>query len=194
MFGEREQMHGLLFKLLNFQLGQREPSFWMLFGSIRQDLDRLFWCFAAQPWMGAPDDFDEDQFLESFEEAGTTSIQLWRPGTLARYADQFAEEYIQLWGIEPTQDNPSQLAARYSASGWDAEVVQQYARVWLIYTDSTCWEIYSRHARLLEQTRQHLRNQSWVEVYESAADARATAFGAAGLSEVWAALVGEYPS
>ena len=53
-------MHGLLFKLLNYQLGRREPSFWMLFGSIRQDLDRLFWCFAAQPWMGAPDDFDED--------------------------------------------------------------------------------------------------------------------------------------
>jgi hypothetical protein len=178
-------MDGLLLKLLHDQLGQPEPTLWKVFGSIRQDLDRLFWCFAAQPWMAAPDDFDEDQFLESFEEKGTTSIQLWRPGTLARYADQFAEEHIQLWGIEPTQDDPWQLAARYSASGWDAEVVEKCASVWLIYTDSTCWEIFARKKSDLARAGETLKGKPWVEVYESDSEQRCRTFGIAGLSDVW---------
>jgi hypothetical protein len=181
-------MRGLLLKLLHHPLGQPEPPFWRLFGSIRQDLDRLFWCFAAQPWMAEPDDFDEDQFLESFEEKGATSIQLWRPGALARYADQFAEEHIELWGIEPTQEGPSQLAARYSASRWGVEIVRQYARVWLIYTDSTCWEIFARPKNLLGRVGEALKGKPWVEVYPGDSEQRARAFATAGLSDVWQAL------
>jgi len=178
-------MDGLLLKLLARQPGQTEPTFWMLFGSIRQDLDRLFWCFADQPWMGAPDDFDEDRFLEFFEEASKTSIQLWKPGSLARYANQFGEEYIQLWGIEPTQDDPSQLASRYSATSWDAAIVEQYARVWLIYTDSACWEIFARKKNLLDEVGKALKGKPWVEVYKSDSEQRGWAFGMAGLSHMW---------
>jgi hypothetical protein len=70
------------------------------------------------------------------------------------------------------------------------DFIRRHARVWLLYTDSTCWEIYARKARLLDETREHLRGKPWVEVYESHADRRGMAFGTAGLSEVWSALKG----
>jgi hypothetical protein len=76
-------------------------------------------------------------------------------------------------------------------SRWASAVTSDtFRRVRLLYTDSTCWEIYARKARLLEQTREHLRGKPWLEVYESQADRRGMAFGTAGLSEVWSAMKG----
>jgi hypothetical protein len=167
--------------------------FWKLFQPIRQDLDRLFWCFPYQPWMGAPREFlEDDAATATFEGQDRTSVMLWQPGSLGRYASHFAEESIELWGIEPTADNPQQLAADYSAAAKPEmqALIRQYARVWLLYTDSTCWEIYARKPRLLDETRAHLRGKPWVKVYDSHAERRAAAFRTAGLSEVWLALTG----
>jgi hypothetical protein len=46
---------GLLLKFT-----EREPSFWKLFGSIRQDLDRLYWVFLWAPWLAGPLEFQEN--------------------------------------------------------------------------------------------------------------------------------------
>lgn len=92
---ETNIVEGLLLRLLEDKTGAPGRCFWRMFGFIKQDLDRLYWCFANQPWMGAPRDFDQNDF-EPFEEKCSSSIQLWRPGSLAKYADRFAEEYIEL--------------------------------------------------------------------------------------------------
>src|SRR5215471_17784723 len=106
---------GLLLKF-EYAEGFTEPTFWEFFSPIRQDLDRLYWCFVNQPWMCAPAEFKNDVgAMIPFEGCEKTSGQLWCPSALGRYADQFAEEFIDLWGIEPT-DDPQVLAAQYSRS------------------------------------------------------------------------------
>jgi hypothetical protein len=182
-------VEGLLLRLLEDKTGAPGRLFWRLFGSIHQDLDRLYWCFANQPWMGAPRDFDQND-LEPFEENYSSSIQLWRPDSLTKYADRFAEEHIELWGIEPTRDHPALVAAEYSDRNWSEEVVRKYARVWLLYSDRTCWEIYARKSALLESVSENLSNQTWVKVFRSDMDRRAWAFGMAGLSDTWKAMQG----
>ena len=113
-------MNGLLLRLLDDRTGAPGFWFWKLFGSVRQDLDRLAWCFTNQPWMGAPPGFEDDDLATmEFEGEGSTGVQLWRPGSLARYADRFAEESIELWGIEPTRDDPTKVAALFSSTLWD---------------------------------------------------------------------------
>jgi hypothetical protein len=189
-------VEGVLLQLVQNEAGFWPGSFfWKLFGPIRQDLDRLFWCFLNQPWMGAPAEFPEDEsVLVPFEGQENTSIQLWRPGSLSRFAHHFGEEFIDLWGIEPTRDDPAQLVTLYNAPKSELslargfqnreDIIRQHARVWLLYTDSTCWEIYARKASLLKQVRTGLIGKPWVKVYDSNSDRRASAFGAAGLSEV----------
>jgi hypothetical protein len=189
-------LNGLLVKLPPLD-GERSAGawFWNLFRPIRADLDRLYWCFPYPPWMGAPDGFEEDEAATTpFEGEGRTSVTLWRPGSLARYADAFAEQQVELWGVEPA-DDPPRLAARYSTtpSGERAGFARDRAHVWLLYTEGTCWEIYAHKERLLEATREHLRGKPGVEVHDSHAERRADAFGPAGLAEVWAALNGRHP-
>jgi len=80
-------MDGLIVRLFDDGTGSPGRWFWEVFGSIRPDLDRMFWCFSNQPWMGFPTNLDRlDQFefdhLELFEKEGATSVQLWRPATL----------------------------------------------------------------------------------------------------------------
>lgn len=182
-------MDGLLIKLL--QTGSNEPRFWKLFNSIRQDLDRMFWFFSHQPWMGAPDDFCKDD-LESYEGAGSSSGQLWRPGGLCRYADKFREEYFDLWAIEPTRDDPKELAAIFEKLPRcdKNKFIEEHARIWLLYTDSSCWEIYARKTNLLDNLREALWNLKTVSLYKSQSNQRGSAFGSAGLSLIWRALKG----
>lgn len=184
-------MNGLLLKLLDDRTGAPGRWFWKLFRPIRHELDRLYWCFACQPWMGAPDQFLEDKTAtSSFDGAGSSSVMLWQPGSLGRFADSFAEEFIELWGIEPMVDDPKKLAAQYSAAAWHEQegIIRGHARVWLLYTDSACWEVFARKAALLDETRAYLRGKPWVEVYESNSEGRALAFSSAGLASVWTAL------
>jgi hypothetical protein len=143
--------------------------------------------------MGASDCFmNDDSATASFVGLGDTSVMLWQPGSLALYADEFAEEFIELWGNEPTVDDAQQLATEYSAADTHAmeRIIRQNARVWFIYTNSTCWEMYAKKRRLLDETRAHLSEKPWVKIYKSDADRRASAFSAAGLSKVWVAMNG----
>jgi len=98
-------MDGLIIRLLHAKTGRPESSFWEVFGPIRQDLDRLYWCLTDQPWFSAPEDFDESICVD-YSKRSHSGIMLWGPGDLSRYADAFSEEEITLWAIEPTMDNP----------------------------------------------------------------------------------------
>lgn len=157
---------------------------------IRKDLDRLYWCFVDQPWMGAPDSFINDESATiSFNG---NSGMLWQPGSLGKYADNFGEELIEFWGIEPTRQDPQQLAADYCATSFGNmdSFVGQYARFWFLYTDSTCWECYARKEPLIAELSSYLTDKPWVEVVRSCSDDRGNAFAIAGLTEVWRALQG----
>jgi hypothetical protein len=182
-------MRGLLFKLRDDKTGAPGRWFWKLFKPIRQDLDRLYWCFPWQPWMGGPPGFNEDESalveLKDLNTARVSSpVQLWCPGALSRYADHFGEELIELWGIEPTCDDPQTLAADYDRAPESERrhFIEEHGRVWLLYTDSRCWEIYARKPRLLEELKRELWNKPWVEVFESDSGHRKAAFNAAGIN------------
>ena len=187
-------MDGLIIRLLEDKTCAPGRWFWKIFGPIRPDLDRMFWCLTNQPWMGFPADEGldwlersdrfESAHIEPFESACDTSVQLWRPGTLALYADKFAEEFIELWAMEPTVDEPTRLAAEFNDRTWaESEAfIRQHARIWLIYTDSTCWEIYARKEDLLDRVRAGLQGKSWATVHRSESDRRAQFLGDAGLS------------
>jgi hypothetical protein len=167
-------------------------DFWKIFGSLRQDFDRLFWCFLYQPRMGTPNDFEEELVLVPFDRAGNTSLQLWKPGNLSRYGNQFREESIELWAIEPTRDDPTKLAVAFAQTRSKNEVkfIEENAFIWLSYTDSISWEIYTRKTNLLEKLQNSLFNQPSVKVFRSQSDQRGRAFGMAGLSHVWKNLHG----
>jgi hypothetical protein len=184
-------MDGLLLRLLHGKAGRPEPSFWKIFDSIRQDLDRLYWCVTDRPWFSGPEDFDESTCVD-FPERRQSSIMLWGPGGLSRYADAFTEEQIALWAIEPRSDYPVAVASEYSdadRSGRDA-VERRYARVSLDYLDSTYWEIYAREPALLDRLAAGLAGKAWVAVTRGNYDRRGEMFGKAGLSEVWRAMRG----
>lgn len=178
-------MDGLFLHLR--QTGANEPRFWRLFGSVRNDLDRLHWHLSWQPWMGAPSNFDSENTLLLFDGQEITGGQLWRPGALSRYADKFREESVELWAIEATQRDPRAIAEEFAKiSGSESvDFIETHADVWMIYTDSTSWEIYARKTGLLTRLRDSLINNQDVAIYKSASVQRGQAFGAAGVSHVW---------
>lgn len=137
------------------------------------------------------DEFEEEVF-ESFEERVQSSIQLWRPGTLWKYAWTFSEEEVQLWAIEPEVDDPQRITSLYSNAGWSKQdgFVQENARIWLLYTDSTCWEIFARKEIYLNRVRESVLGKPWVDVFGSDSTQRGRAFSMAGLSETWQAMNG----
>jgi hypothetical protein len=178
-------MDGLLLKLNHDQTGAPGRWFWQLFEPIRQDLDRLFWCLPEAPWMGSSDEFREDDFAEApFTAAGFTTTMLWRPGTLGRYAERFAEEFIELWGIDPAMHDPQRVASQYDAASVPemTRVILPYAQVRLIYLDSSSWEIYSRNTELLHRVRGHLSGKTWVKAFEGDVEHRDAVLRAAGLN------------
>jgi hypothetical protein len=180
-------MRGLLLKLRDDKTGAPGRWFWKLFRPVRQDLDRLYWCFPFQPFMGAPGFIDDESAtvkLIGLETGRASSpVQVWCPGALARYADHFGQEFIELWGIEPTRDDAQMLAVDYyrAPESEKGRFIEEHGRVWLLYTDSTCWEIYARKPRLLDEVRRELWNKPWVEVFESDTAHRKAAFSAAGI-------------
>lgn len=162
-------MEGLLLKFTG-----EEPTFWKLFGSIRHDLDRLYWYFLWPPWMGPPDDFTDEDLIHF--EGGS----FWRPGVLSRFADRFCEEEITLWAIEPERDDPQALADRYRYSLGNRKVIDEHARVWLRYLNRSYWEIFARKAGLLERLEADLINKPWIEVFPTRDDQPEIAYRQAG--------------
>lgn len=91
-------------------------------------------------------------------------MMLWKPGVLSRFADRFCEEYIELWGIEPADIPPLvESSVRHSPD----VLIRQHARIWIRYTDGTCWEIYARDAGLIETLRAGLREGRIAAIQES---------------------------
>ena len=182
-------MEGLLLRLTG---DTRAPgsTFWLCFEPLRAEFDRHFWVFTNQPWMAAPLDFDEDSQLAGYEREGhITSVQLWCSGSIGRWATHFSEEYIELWAIGQA-DDPLKAAAAFNRTPRSAdEFIQKRAAIWLIHTNSTCWEIYAREARLLQLVRDHLLGSA-ARAYPAQSEDRGAAFGGAGLRKVWRALQG----
>jgi len=155
-------MKGILIHLRS----QPEPKFWTLFGEIRPDLDRLHWCFAFQPWFGAPADFDPSVNV-CLPRQDQSSVILWKPGSLSRFADKFCEECIRLLGIDADRHDPVDVAATYGDHGFDDHATpMNCSEVYLEYTDSTCWEIYASDNHLLERLNRSLRGFSGVMLYD----------------------------
>jgi hypothetical protein len=169
-------MDGLLLKFTG-----EEPLFWKLFGSIRHDLDRLYWVYRWAPWMGFPDDFTDDDRL-SYEGWDLTSAELWLPGTLGRFADRFHEEEINLWGIESERDDPQALASLYvqQSCSRSETFIHEHARVWLRYLNRSYWEIFARKAGLLERLEADLIDKPWIEVFPTRDDQPEIAYSRAG--------------
>ena len=183
-------MDGLLIKFLTPQLESPGRSFWSLFEPIRAELDGMYWCFSNQAWMGAPDVFDWETVMEPFAGQGQTEVSLWRPHTLAMYADTFAEEYIELWGVDAPADKATRLAAAYNAS-YDDRIMQENADAWLHYMDSTCWEIYAKETYLVDSVYGALSARSSVAVFKGWAEERRELFARAGLADFWSSFTGQ---
>ena len=185
-------MDGLLLHLLEDKLGAPGRWFWPCFKSVRDELNAHHWIFENQPWMGAPETFlNDDSATDDFVGPGQSGVSLWRPHALARWANHFAEESISLWAVKPA-DDPRKLASAFQrlAAAKADEFITTHASLWLLYTDSTCWEIFATRPALLEMIEHHLIGQQSIRVYRSESDHRGRAFGAAGLSNVWRATKG----
>jgi hypothetical protein len=185
-------MDGLLLRLL--QTESNEPRFWKLFASLREEFDRLFWCLTSSPWMGAPEGFHDDSVTMRFPGDEGSGTVLWQPGYLSRYGDKFSEETVELWAIDPACDDPSKLVSDFgrlhSAAGMD-KFIDEHAYVWLIYLDSTSWEIYAQRSDLVKRLHDSLLNEPSVAIFRSQSNRRATAFAAAGLSQFWRNMQGD---
>jgi hypothetical protein len=102
---------------------------------------------------------------------------------VGRWANQFCEEHIELWATNPA-DDPARLASEFGrAFGRRMEAfIDKHAETWLIYSDSTCWEIFARDGSLLRSVRDHLQGSTTVRVYESASEDRGRAYLKANIS------------
>ena len=69
--------------------------------------------------------------------------------------------------------------------------VGKHAEIWLIYSDSTCWEVFAKQVSLLEPVRGHLQGNESVRVYDSNSADRGRAYAKAGVAEVWRAMNGQ---
>lgn len=140
------------------------PSYWFgkVFSTMLPALDALRWHAVCQPWMGAPDHFDEQG-------------DLWRRGSLGRYWKHFAEESIELWGFRAAHRG---------------EVNERDAVAFLMYTDSTCWELYTDLPGVAERAYSFACDVPHVVAARARLDRRGEAFGIVGLSDVWRSFRG----
>jgi len=186
-------MDGLLLRLQNDQRGKAGNWFWPCFEPLRAEIDRRWWIVGNQPWRAAPKEFTqhEEKYLADFDGLVHTSVQLWRPGAVSRWAQYFCEEFISLLAIRDGGD-PAKVASKYSrvAPANEAAFIISYAEIWLAYCDSTCWEIYCREPARLVAVRTRISDDGPIQAFEISIHRRAHAFARAGLAEVWRAIHG----
>ena len=182
----------MLLRLLVDRRGSPGRWFWPCFEPLRATFDRRHWIFPNKPWMGAPAGFDHGRESADYEGMGETGVGLWRPGAVGRWAGQFCEEHIELWATNPA-DDPARLASEFrrTCSGQQDAFIEKHAEIWLIYTDSTCWEIFARQASLLEPLRDHLYGNAAVRGYDSNSADRGRSYAEAGVAAVWRAMHGQ---
>lgn len=183
-------MDGLLLRLLADTRSVAGRWFWPCFEPLRTEFDRYFWVVLNQPWFGAPDEFDGEREIAEYDGMACTSVMLWRPGAVGRWAERFGEESIDIWAIDPER-NPVRTASAFSALRRnDDDFTETHGTIRLIYTDSCCWEIFAKETRLLAAVRDHLQCSASIRVYETSSANREPAFDAAALRETWRALQG----
>jgi hypothetical protein len=135
--------------------------------------------------MGAPAAFGHERELSDFEGMAETTVCLSGPGAVGRWAEQFCEERIELWATHPDADAAS-LAAEFrrtSAKRQDA-FIEKHAEIWLISSDSTCWEIFARDTAVLRKVRDGLQRNAAIRGYESVSEDRGRACATAGIGKV----------
>ena len=162
-------MRGLVLQLLKDRQGAAAEWFWPCFEPLRAEFDKYYWIFPFGPWMSYPVDFDEHQ-TERYEGEGQTSISLWKPGTIGRWADQFGEEFVQLWAIDPVAD-PMRVLTEFLRKE-DDRCINRFGVIWLSYTDSTCWEIFARDRKLLERVKASVQGNDAVRAFDSSTMSR----------------------
>ena len=158
---QSSSMDGVLIRLHEDTRGQPGHWFRIAFKPVISKLDTLRWYAPEQPWMGAPEGFDEPE-------------DLWRRGALQRYGDHFGEEFIELWGYSST---PASFARETSAAV-------------LIYTDSTCWEYYTSLDGTAQAVLNRANDRPEMRAVRASLKSRGQAFGDAGVSDVWRSLQG----
>lgn len=159
-------MQGLMLRLVD----ETNNTFWHCFQPLRSELNRYWWYLEAQPWMGAPAGFPEDQ-----EQEG-----LWPPGLVGKWAEYFCEEDIILWAI-PLSENPQTHTHGARTQKNPEEFLQSQAEIVLIYTDSTSWELFARKVFILDRVRKQLIGSRKIRIYETSLENREAAFRRAGL-------------
>lgn len=141
--------------------------FWPCFEPLRSEFNELFWVFSNQPWMGAPGTFDHDREIAHHSGSTDTSVQLWRPGAIGRWAERFSEEQIELWAVAPGED-PPQLAFEFSRTfETDNEFIDRHAEFWLMYLDSAYWEIFARQPEAIKRVREGLKDNPSIRIEET---------------------------
>lgn len=85
-----------------------------------------------------------------------------------------------MWATRPS-DDPAQLAAEFSRAFQNNPFIEEHAEIWLIYSDSTCWEIFARNGALLDTVRDSLRGHATIRVYENDSKDRDRAWTKAGI-------------
>jgi hypothetical protein len=183
-------MNGLFLQLNEVRWPGR--SFWTCFAPLRTEFDRLYWVLTNTPWFGAPDEFDFDRETADFDRAHHTETSLWVPGSIGRWAERFAEEYFELWAIDPTIDPASAAATFDRTPSPEADaVIESHAVIWLLYADSVSWEIFAKDPATLQRIREHVGATTSVRAHETSSTNRLQGFQAAGLQSVWRDLTGE---
>jgi hypothetical protein len=181
-------MDGFLIKFTDAPHPASEPSFRRLFGAIYAQMNAHYWCFPMQPWMGTPVRLCEDKCTVELDNGGMETA-LWRPGSLGKYADSFLEEHIEMWAVPHGCVDKATLVSEFDKTSLSSSAfIVQNADIWLIYTDSACWEMFARSNALLSVLDESLMGKANVATFRSRSDMRGNAFNEAGLTEVWHSL------
>jgi hypothetical protein len=175
---------GLLLRLLDDKRGSPAKWFWPCFAPLRAEFDRHYWIIDCQLWMGAPPAFHDadgnsDTVVDD-QRLHEEQVQLWRRGSISRWADDFGEEYLDLWAVDGSE--PIEVAVAYGRTPHDRrdEFVEEHAAIRLCYSDSCCWEIFASTAAPLELIKQHVADSSSIRAYKTVSQNRRYGFSQIG--------------
>jgi hypothetical protein len=174
-------MKGVLLKL--DESHPEEPKFWDIFGPIRSELVRFYWCFSASPFMAVPLEWWDDPSATISIGPHDTSVALWRPQSLGKYANHFAEEFVCMWAVDDRFHDPVSLVRSFLQCGNDDKFIASHASFWLNYIDGTCWECFanSECTWTLEMLTEWASESRMFSAFATNSSNRAPAFDAAGL-------------
>ncbi|MFT3787188.1 MAG: hypothetical protein QM770_13635 [Tepidisphaeraceae bacterium] len=177
-------MDGLLLRLLDDNRGAPAAWFWPCFEPLRAEFDKHYWIIECQPWMGAPlafhdPDGNNDTTVDD-PRLNEEQVQLWRPGSISRWADDFGEESLDLWAVAGPE--PIEVAVAYGRTRHDRqpEFVEKHAAFRLCYSDSCCWEIFASEPEHLDLVRRYVAENASIRAYKTVSQNRRYGFSQIG--------------